>query len=100
MVKPSRRREAVIHLQAVYDVSERRACRATGFHRSSQRYRSRRDPQTELRMRLKELAAARVRYGYRRLHVLLRREGWPVNAKRVYRLYWEEGLAIRSKGPR
>ena len=51
-------------------------------------------------MRLKELAAARVRYGYRRLHVLLRREGWPVNAKRVYRLYREEGLVIRTKLPK
>ena len=48
-------------------------------------------------MRLKELAAARVRYGYRRLHVLFRREGWPVNAKRVHRLYREEGLAIRIR---
>ena len=47
--------------------------------RSVQRYRSRHDPQTALRMRLKDLAAVRVRYGYRRLHVLLRREGWAVN---------------------
>jgi putative transposase len=51
-------------------------------------------------MRLKELAAARVRYGYRRLHILLRREGWPVNHKRTHRLYREEGLAIRSKLPK
>lgn len=100
MVTPSRRRSTIEHLQAAYRVSERRACRATGFHRSSQRYRARRDPQVELRMRLKELAAARVRYGYRRLHVLLRREGWPVNAKRVHRLYREEGLAIRPKLPK
>jgi putative transposase len=100
VVKPSRRREVVGHLRTVYDVSERRACRVTGFARTTQRYRSRRDPQTELRIRLRELAAARVRYGYRRLHVLLRREGWPVNAKRVYRLYVEDGLSIRSKAPR
>jgi putative transposase len=100
MVTPSRRRSAVEHLRVTYRVSERRACRATGFHRSTQRYRPRRDPQVELRMRLKELAAARVRYGYRRLHVLLRREGWPVNAKRIHRLYREEGLAIRSKVPK
>ena len=92
MVTPSRRRRVVEHLRAAYQVSERRACQVTGFHRSSQRYQTRRDPQLELRMRLKELAAARVRYGYRRLHVLLRREGWPVNAKRVHRLYREEGL--------
>ena len=51
-------------------------------------------------MRLRELAAARIRYGYRRLHVLLRREGWPVNAKRVHRLYREEGLAIRPRPPK
>jgi putative transposase len=50
-------------------------------------------------MRLKELAAARVRYGYRRLHILLRREGWSVNHKRTYRLYREEGLSIRPKVP-
>ena len=97
---PFRRRGVVEHLRTAYRVSERRACRATGFHRSTQRYRARRDPQVELRMRLKELAAARVRYGYRRLHVLLRREGWPINAKRVHRLYREEGLSIRPKVPR
>ena len=51
-------------------------------------------------MRLKDLAASRVRYGYRRLHVLLRREGWQVNHKRVYRLYSEEGLSIRTRTPR
>jgi len=51
-------------------------------------------------MRLKELAATRVRYGYRRLHILLRREGWAVNKKRIYRLYREEGLIIRSKLPK
>ena len=97
MVRPAVRREVVRHLQSAYAIGERRACHATGFHRSSQRYRPRRDPQTELRMRLRDLAAVRVRYGYRRLHVLLRREGWPVNHKRTYRLYAEEGLAIRSK---
>ncbi len=94
------RREVVGHLRAAYDISERRACVATGFERSSQRYRSKRDPQTALPIRLKDLAAVRVRYGYRRLHVLLRREGWAVNHKRVYRLYSEEGLSIRTKLPR
>jgi putative transposase len=100
VVKPSVRREVAGHLQTAYGVSERRACRASGFHRSSQRYRHRSDPQTALRMRLKELAATRVRYGYRRLHILLRREGWGVNKKRIYRLYREEGLVIRSKLPK
>ena len=79
MVKPAVRRDVVRHLQGAYAVGERRACEATGFRRSSQRYQSRRDPQTELRIRLRDLAASRVRYGYRRLHILLRREGWPVN---------------------
>jgi len=65
--------------------------------RWSNRYQSRRDPQTELRVRLRDLASARIRYGYRRLAVLLRREGWPVNTKRVYRLYREEGLGLRMK---
>ena len=97
---PSRRREVVRHLQQAYGVSERRACRATGFARSTQRYRSVADPQTALRVRLRDLAAARVRYGYRRLWVLLRREGYRVNHKRIYRLYREEGLAIRPRAPR
>ncbi|AIQ88264.1 Integrase catalytic region [Methylobacterium oryzae CBMB20] len=83
-----------------YGISERRACQATGFGRSSQRYRKRADPQVALRMRLKELAAARVRYGYRRLHILLRREGWEVNHKRTYRIYRDEGLSIRPKLPK
>jgi putative transposase len=100
VVKPVVRREVAGHLQKAYGISERRACSATGFQRSSQRYRKRSDPQIELRLRLKELAAARVRYGYRRLHIQLRREGWPVNHKRTYRLYREEGLSIRPKAPK
>jgi putative transposase len=100
MVTPSHRRTVVSYLQATYGVSERRACRVTGASRASQRYRSVADPQDELRLRVRELAASRVRYGYRRIHVLLRREGWPVNHKRVYRLYHDEGLAIRAKTPR
>lgn len=71
-----------------------------GFGRASHRYQSRRDPAVELRMRLKELAESRVRYGYRRLHILLQREGWHVNHKRLYRLYCEEGLSIRTRSPK
>ena len=67
------------------------------LQRSVYYYRHRRDPQTELRVRLRDLAAARVRYGYERLHTLLRREGWQINHKRVYRLYHEEGLSLRLK---
>ena len=83
--------------QAIYQVSERRVSRLLPIPRSSLRYQSHRDPQETLRMRLRELAASRVRFGYRRLTVLLRREGWPVNAKRIYRLYTEEGLIVRTK---
>ena len=100
MVTPSHRRAAVSYLQAAYGVSERRACRVTGTSRATHRYRSVADPQDELRLRVRELAATRVRYGYRRIHVLLRREGWPVNHKRVYRLYRDDGLAILTKTPR
>jgi putative transposase len=100
MVRPALRRDVVSVLQDSYQVSERRACSAMGFHRSAQRYRSRRDPQVELRMRLRDLATVRMRDGYRRLHVLLRREGWRVSHKRTYRLYAEEGLSIRTKLPR
>jgi putative transposase len=78
-------------------VSERRACRVIGCHRKTYRYKSRAKDQTALRMRLRELANVRVRYGYRRLHVLLQREGWRVNHKRVYRLYRLEGLSVRTK---
>jgi putative transposase len=66
------------------------------INRSTMNYRSRRDPQHALRVR--ELAASQVRFGYRRLTVMLRREGWAVNAKRIYRLYTEDGLAVRTKG--
>lgn len=83
-----------------YGVSERRACEVITLGRSSYRYKSVAGEQVALRMRLKELAASRVSYGYRRLHVLLRREGWQVNHKRVYRLYREDGLPLRRKNPR
>ena len=76
-------------------MSERRACQVIGLHRATQRYRSIAKDQTGLRMRRRDLAAARVRYGDRRLQVLLQREGWQVNHTRVYRLYRLEGLARR-----
>jgi putative transposase len=83
--------------QAAFVVSERRVSRLLPIQLATLRYRSRRDPQTALRIRLRELAANRVRFGYRRLTVLLRREGWKVNAKRIYRIYTEDGLAVRTK---
>jgi putative transposase len=96
-VKPAQKRAVVHYFRTGFRVSERRACRVAGVARSSYRYRSVAADQTALRLRLRDLAATRVRYGYRRLHVLLRREGWRVNHKRIYRLYREEGLGIRVK---
>jgi putative transposase len=96
-VKPAQKRDVVQFLQVGFRVSQRKACRAIGFAASTCRYRSQAQDQTPLRMRIRELAATRVRYGYRRLHVLLQREGWQVNAKRVFRLYQLEGLSLRLK---
>jgi putative transposase len=90
----------VDELVARYGVSVRRACQAMRFPRATHNYCGIRDAQVPLRMRLRELATSRVRYGYRRLHILLRREGWSINAKRVYRLYRLEQLTLRRKAPR
>lgn len=91
------RRQVVTHLTAAFGVSERRACRTTGFARSSQRYRSTRPPRHELRARLHTLALLKPRWGYRRLHWLLRREGVVVNRKCVQRVYREERLSVRRR---
>ena len=96
-MKAAQQRAAVQFFRVGFRVSERRACRVAGVARSTCRYRSQARDQSALRVRLRDLAAARVRYGYRRLHVLLQREGWRVNHKRVYRLYRDEGLGIRVK---
>lgn len=88
------------YLQQRYSISERRGCDVTGSHRSTHRYTSIRPPQDALRRRIRELARSRVRYGYRRIHILLKREGIHINKKRVYRLYSEDGLQLRSKRPR
>lgn len=99
-MKPAQMRQWVIALEEAYWVSERRACRAIGFCRTSHRYRSHRRDDRALRQRIVEIAETRVRYGYRRVQVLLRREGWRVNHKRTYRIYCEEGLHLRRKRPR
>ena len=78
----------------------RRACAVLLAGRSTYCYQARRPAQRALRERIRDIAETRVRYGYRRIHVLLRREGWPVNRKRVYRLYREEGLQLRNKTPK
>lgn len=91
------------HLTTTYMVSERRACRVVGINRATVRYRPQRKTErvqfaSEVESKLVELAAKRPRFGYRRLAVLLRREGYPANHKRVYRLYKLGNLALRRKG--
>ena len=83
-----------------WQVSERRACRVLKAPRSAQQYKPIRDDQADLKQRIKEIAETRVRYGYRRIHVLLRREEWSINAKRTYRLYHEMELQLRNKVPK
>ena len=86
------------YVEVEYQMSERHACRLLGLGRSTHRYRARKaERDGALRTRLKELAAQRMRFGYRRLTAMLVREGMPANHKRVYRLYREEGLAMRIR---
>ena len=100
MVTPAVRRTAVAHLAETYEMSERRACRVIAADRSSVRYRRERPDDAPVRERLRALAAERRRFGYRRLHVLLRQEGLVTNRKRTQRLYREEGLTVRKRrGP-
>ena len=97
---PAARREAVAHLRVAFEVSERRACLTLRTDRTSVRYRSRRPCDVVARARLCELAAVRRRFGYRRLHILLTREGIVMNHKKLRRLYREEQLAVRRRGGR
>nr|WP_132003799.1 IS3 family transposase [Camelimonas lactis] len=100
VVTPATRRQAVGHLTQQHGMSERRACKATGFSRMSMRYQAQRRDDGVLRTRMKELAHERRRFGYRRLHVLLRREGFEINHKRLFRIYREERLGARRRGGR
>jgi putative transposase len=85
----------VNYLGGVYQVSLRHACQVARIPVSTFRYQSTEEPRTALRLRIREIAQARIRYGYRKIRVLLKREGWNVGKKLVYRLYCEEGLALR-----
>src|SRR5215831_3625089 len=96
----ARGREMIDFVRAAFQVSIRRACRTVPACRATYHYRSRRSEQAPLRKRIREIAETRMRYGYRRITVLLRREGWHVNVKRVHRLYRLEGLQMRLKLPR
>jgi putative transposase len=98
-VTTQQRRAAVTHLRATYPVSDRRACRLVRLARSRWQYRPRRASDAPLAAALREKAAERPRWGYRRLAVLLRREGWAVNLERVLRVYRAEGLRIRKRRP-
>ncbi len=86
-----------MHFVSAHGLSQRRACRLAGFNLSTWQYKSTRRSATGLRDRIIELSGARRRFGYRRLHALLRREGWSVNHKAVYRIYREEDLQVRKR---
>ena len=85
------------HAITGYELSERHACELVGMDRSSFRYASKAPDDARLRRRLRALAGERRRFGYRRLHILLRREGFEMNHKKVYRIYRDEGLAVRKR---
>jgi putative transposase len=92
-----RRREIVQWLQDAYRLSVRRTCKVTCLRRSVWYYRSQARHNTVLRTRIRDLALARPRFGYERIHILLRREGWRVGRNRVHRLYKLEGLQVRMR---
>lgn len=94
------RRQAVAHLERGYEMRERRACSLIGADRSSVRYRPRRPDDAALRAALHGAAETHRRFGYRRLHVILRRDGHMLNRKRTQRLYREEGLSVRRRRSR
>ena len=98
LLSPSRRRAGVEHVRRHLGVSERRACRVIAQPRSSQRYEGRKaDRDRDLLERMVKLSRENPRYGYKRVWALLRREGWPVNKKRVHRLWRQEGLKVPDR---
>lgn len=97
---PAVKRQAVAHLQSKHGVSERRACAVLQVDRSSIRYKSIRAEDTDLREAMKKVAFERRRFGYRRVHVMLQRQGWHVNHKKIRRLYREEKLTVCKRGGR
>ena len=99
-VRPARKRELVNGVRSDWGVSIRRACRVLEMDTSMYHYKSHRREQTGIEARIREILETRVRYGYRRVHVLLRREGWEINMKRTHRIYNEFGLQLRNKTPK
>ncbi len=100
MVAPGVRREAVAHVVATHGVSQRRACQVLAVDRSSVRYRSLRPDDVEARAAMKAVAGERRRFGYRRIHIMLARQGIVMNLKKLRRLYREERLQVRRRGGR
>jgi len=99
-VTPVARRQAVAHLCEAHGVSQRRACDVLNVDRSSVRYKSVRPDDEHLRVAIKKVAAERRRFGYRRIHVMLERQGIYMNQKKLRRLYREEKLQVRKRGGR
>jgi putative transposase len=99
-LRPVWKRKLVDGMLVDWGVSIRRACGALRFDTSSYHYKTCRTEQAGLELRIKEICETRVRYGYRRVHVLLRREGWQVNIKKARRVYNELGLQLRNKRPK
>ena len=100
VVTPAAKRGAVAHLCKAHEVSQRRACSVLDVDRSSMRYRSVRADDGDLRKAMKEVADERRRFGYRRVHLMLERQGWLVNQKKLRRLYAEEKLQVKRRGGR
>ena len=99
-LRPDRKREIIDAVRQDWQVTIRRACSALQFDRSTYHYQSRRTDPAFLKKRIKEICETHVRYGYRRVYYILRRDGWVVNMKKVYRLYRELGLQLRNKTPK
>ena len=100
MVTPDVKRNAVVHVCAQHGVSQRRACEVLSLDRSSMRYRSVRPDDATIREAMKKVASERRRFGYRRIHVMLDRQGIVMNLKKLRRLYREEKLTVRKRGGR
>lgn len=100
MVTPDVKREAVAHVCKQHGVSQRRACEVLSIDRSSVRYRSIRPDDTDIREAIKLMASERRRFGYRRIHVMLGRQGIGMNLKKLRRLYREENLTVLKRGGR
>lgn len=97
---PDAKRKVVAHLMEVHQMSQRRACSALNVDRSMVRYQSRRADDTDLRNAIKRVSRERRRFGYRRIHVMVEREGYRVNHKKLRRIYREEKLQVRRRGGR